>query len=177
MLYLLDANTLINAKRDYYQFSRVPEFWDWLIFHGQNGNIKIPIEVYEEFKDATDKNGEKDLLAAWAEETATKQSLVLDEKSEMIFVSKVLYEGYITNPTEDDIEKVGRDPFLIAHAFRDPRKRCVVTAEVSKPSRKGASRHIPDVCNFFGIKNCNLFSMISALNFSTQWRASSGRIP
>lgn len=48
MLHLLDANTLIDAKRDYYPIDRVPEFWDWLNFHGQQGNIKIPIEVYEE---------------------------------------------------------------------------------------------------------------------------------
>ncbi len=62
MLYLLDANTLIDAKRDYYPIDRVPEFWDWLVFHGQQGNIKIPIEVYEEFADTKDKDGNKD---AW----------------------------------------------------------------------------------------------------------------
>ncbi|RPI71776.1 MAG: DUF4411 family protein [Geobacteraceae bacterium] len=28
MLYLLDANTLIDAKRDYFEFERVPEFWE-----------------------------------------------------------------------------------------------------------------------------------------------------
>jgi len=37
MLYLLDANTLIDAKRDYYPIDRVPEFWSWLIFQGQQG--------------------------------------------------------------------------------------------------------------------------------------------
>ncbi|MCY4508918.1 MAG: DUF4411 family protein [Acidobacteria bacterium] len=31
MLYLLDANVLIDAHRDYYPLGRVPEFWDWLI--------------------------------------------------------------------------------------------------------------------------------------------------
>ncbi len=47
MLYLLDANTLIDAKRDYYPIDRVPEFWNWLVFHEKQGNIKIPVEVYE----------------------------------------------------------------------------------------------------------------------------------
>jgi hypothetical protein len=169
MLYLLDANTLINAKRDYYQFHRVPEFWDWLIFHGENGNIKIPIEMYEEFKDSRNKDGEKDALASWADEPTTRHALILKEQSEMTYVAKVLYEGYTPKPSDDDIEKVGRDPFLIAHALRDINKRCVVTAEVSKPSRKGASRHIPDVCNSFGIRSCNIFFMLSALNFSTRW--------
>jgi hypothetical protein len=27
MLYLLDANALIDAHRDYYRIGRVPEFW------------------------------------------------------------------------------------------------------------------------------------------------------
>src|SRR5687768_11458622 len=169
MLYLLDANTLINAKRDYYQFHRVPEFWDWLVFHGKTGNIKIPIEVYEEFKDSRNKDGEKDVLASWADESTTRQALILEERSEMTYVTKVLYEGYTSTPTDNDIEEIGRDPFLIAHALRDINRRCVVTAEVSRPSRKGANRHIPDVCKSFGIRSCNLFFMLSALNFSTSW--------
>ena len=39
MLYLLDANTLIDAKRDYYPISRGPEFWDWIIYQGKQGKI------------------------------------------------------------------------------------------------------------------------------------------
>jgi hypothetical protein len=170
MLYLLDANTLINAKRDYYQFHRVPEFWAWLVFHRKKGNIKIPIEIYEEFKDAKNQDGEKDSLATWADEVSTKQALILKEDSETILVTKVLYHGYTPKPTDDDIEKMGKDPFLIAHALRNVLERCVVTAEVSKPSRKGANRHIPDVCNSFGIRSCNLFFMLSQLNFSTSWK-------
>ncbi len=80
MLYLLDANTLINAKRDYYQFSRVPEFWDWLIHQGEIGNVKIPSEVYDEFKDTTDKNGKKDDLALWANKKEVKDALLLREE-------------------------------------------------------------------------------------------------
>jgi hypothetical protein len=37
MIYLLDANTLIDAKRDYFEFERVPEFWEWLKSHGSKG--------------------------------------------------------------------------------------------------------------------------------------------
>ncbi len=76
MLYLLDANTLIDAKRDYYPIDRVPEFWDWLVFHWQQGNIKIPIEVYEEFADTKDKRGNKDALATWAEQAEVKGAVV-----------------------------------------------------------------------------------------------------
>jgi len=37
LLYLLDANVLIAANRDYYPLGRVPEFWDWLVFPSVKG--------------------------------------------------------------------------------------------------------------------------------------------
>jgi len=37
MLYLLDANVLIDANRDYYPIARIPEFWEWLVYHGEEG--------------------------------------------------------------------------------------------------------------------------------------------
>ena len=48
VLYLLDANVLIDANRDYYPIERVPEFWDWLVEMGELGRVKIPLEIYEE---------------------------------------------------------------------------------------------------------------------------------
>lgn len=79
MLYLLDANTLINAKNFYYPIDRVPEFWDWLVHQGQLFNIKIPIEIYEEFKDTKPKDGEKDELSIWAEQPEVIEALLFDE--------------------------------------------------------------------------------------------------
>ena len=83
MLYLLDANTLIDANRDYYPVERVPEFWEWLVFQGDQGSVKIPIEVYEEFADTKDKKGKKDALASWAEGADVKAALLLDEDAEI----------------------------------------------------------------------------------------------
>jgi len=53
MMYLLDANVLIDAERDYYPMSRVPEFWDWLLHVAESGQVKIPIEVFEEVAHGT----------------------------------------------------------------------------------------------------------------------------
>ena len=172
MLYLLDANTLIDAKRDYYPISRVPEFWDWIIFQGQQGIIKIPIEVYEEFSDTKDKDGEKDELATWAEHIEIRNSLLLDEEAEQDLVARITYGGYVANPTDDELEKIGRDPFLLSYALKDINNRCIVTTESSKPSRTGANRHIPDVCKDFKIRCINNFQMIRELNFSTDWKKS-----
>lgn len=45
MLYLLDANVVIDADRDYYALDRVPEFWDWLQHQGQAGHVKMCVEA------------------------------------------------------------------------------------------------------------------------------------
>ncbi len=171
MLYLLDANTLIDAKRDYYPIDRVPEFWEWLVFHGQKGNIKIPIEIYEEFSDTKDKDGQKDELASWAELQEVKEALLFSEKAEPDLVARITYGGYLPNPTDDELVQIGRDPFLLSYALKDSVNRCIVTTENSKPSRIGANRHIPDVCSSLDILCINSFEMIRKLDFSTGWNS------
>ena len=169
MLYLLDANTLIDAKRDYYPIERVPEFWEWLVHQGQQGSVKIPIEIYEEFSDTKDKDGNKDPLATWAEDPEVKDALLFDEEAEPDLVSRITYEGYVENPTDDELDRIGRDPFLISYALKDIENRCIVTTESSKPSRIGANRHVPDVCRDFGIRCISNFELIQELNFRTDW--------
>ena len=169
MLYLLDANTLIDAKRDYYQIGRVPEYWGWLIHHGRAGNVKIPMEIYEEFSDTRNSQGEMDELAQWAASEATKNSLRFDEEADFDAVSRVTYGGYLANPTDEEIETIGRDPFLISYALNDIDNRCIVTTEGSKPKRQGANRHVPDVCKALGIRCINGFQFLRELDFSTGW--------
>lgn len=170
MLYLLDANTLIDAKRDYYPIDRVPEFWEWIVYHGSQENIKIPIEMYEEFSDTKDKDGNKDELATWAEQPKVKEALLFAEEAEQDLVARITYGGYVANPTDDELVKIGRDPFLLSYALRDIEHRCIVTTEAPKPSRQGANRHIPDVCRAFDIKCINSFQLIKQLDFSTNWK-------
>lgn len=171
MLYLLDANTLIDAKRDYYPIDRIPEFWEWIVYYGNQGDIKIPIEVYEEFSDTRDKDGKKDALAEWAEKIEVKESLLFKEEAEQDLVARITYGGYVAHPTDEELKKIGRDPFLISYALKDIENRCIVTTESSKPSRNGANRHIPDVCNDFHIRCINNFQMIREMNFSTNWKS------
>lgn len=169
MLYLLDANTLINAKNLYYPMDRVPEFWDWLVHQGNQGNIKIPIEIYEEFKDTKPKDGVKDALSIWIEVEGVKDALLFDEQAEADLVARITYGGYLANPTDDELVAIGRDPFLISYALRDIKNRCIVTTEISKPGRQGKNRHIPDVCRQFNIRCINNFHLIRELDFSTAW--------
>lgn len=165
MLYLLDANVLIDANRDYYPIERVPEFWEWLENAGHNENAKTPLEVYEEIRDGTDA------LAKWAKRDSIKTALLLQEEVDASLVASVIDRGYASDLADDEVEKIGRDPFLIAYALRDSANRCVVTTEVSKPKRHRANRHLPDVCSDLGVKCYNTFEFVRALNFSTRWNS------
>ena len=161
-LYLLDANVLIDAQRDYYQFDMVPEFWDWLVQMARQGTIKVPREVYD-----TLTEGNIDDLAEWLKHN--KSDLLFEEEVDVEILNRVIEQGYALELSESDIEKLNQDPFLIAYALVDVKRRRVVTTEVSKPNRRGANRHIPDVCMDLGVSCRNTFELLRELNFRTGW--------
>lgn len=166
MLYLLDANVLINANRDFYPVEAVPEFWEWIISKGESGDVKIPIEVYEELTGGTDG------LSGWAKDRNTVTALQLTEEVDVALVQRVIREGYADDLTDSEAGRLGRDPFLIAHALKDHKERCVVTTEVSRPKKQGANRHIPNVCEAFGIQWCDAYHLFRTLGFKTSWKNS-----
>ena len=84
-------------------------------------------------------------------------------------VARAVAKGYAVDHTDNEIQQLGRDPFLVASAMVSE-GRCVVTTEVSKPGRRRANRHLPDVCASFGVTSCNTFELTRRLNFRTQWR-------
>ncbi|WP_283816884.1 DUF4411 family protein [Bradyrhizobium liaoningense] len=45
-----------------YPLDRIPEFWDWLLHQGAQGQLKIPLEMVEEIREGTDE------VAAWISE-------------------------------------------------------------------------------------------------------------
>ena len=164
MLYLLDANVLITANRDYYPLERVPEFWAWLVDSGVTERVKIPVEMYEEVL----AGNKKDELTRWLK--GNRDVLVLDEDVDERLVARVTEQGYGSNLTDEEVERMGRDPFLIAYAVRDGASRVVVTTEVSRPSAERANRKIPDVCRDFGIHSRTTFDLIAELDFKTGWQ-------
>jgi len=163
-MHLLDANVLITAHNLYYPIDQVPQFWAWLRQMGEVGLVKIPAELFEEIKDGgTDE--EADALYEWISDDANKQALLLDEEPDAALVQQVIEQGYGDDLTDDQIEEIGRDPILIAYGLKDPANRCVVTTEVSAPSKKKQNRKIPDVCGDFGVPWCNTFAMTKKLGF------------
>ena len=159
MLYLLDANVLIDAAHGFFQLDRVPQFWDWLVGEGETGRIAVPREIWEEFKDGND------LLGRWARSDPVKSHLLFGEESEAAIVGRVVNTGYGSDLTDAEVIELGRDPFLIAYAVKAAADRCVVTTERSKPSKKRGRRHIPDVCRDLGVPCLDTVGLINALDF------------
>lgn len=166
MIYLIDANVLIDAARDYYPVDMVPEFWDWLCYQGEQGLVKIPLEIFEEVSEG------RDAAADWLRNETVKSAMLLGEEVDASLVARTAAEGYAPDLTDDEVARLGRDPFLIAYALALPQERCVVTTEGSKPSKQRANRKVPDVCNALGVQYCNTFEFTRRLGFRTRWHAS-----
>lgn len=170
MLYLIDANVLIDAQRDYYARDRVPQFWDWLLHHAANGNIKMTRENLEEILDSKDsEKGKVDPLVVWCGDSKVQKVLVLEETAYTELVQDVTANGYANDLKDDEILTIGRDPFLIAAALANNEERIVVTTEVSQPKKERANKKVPDVCRLLGVKCVNTFALVRELNFSTDW--------
>lgn len=168
MLHLLDANVLITAHNKYYPIDQVPEFWEWLCYQGVVGKVKIPPEIMEEIVAGTN---EQDLLFKWMKDSSNKSALLLDADVDPTLVQRVVYQGYAPDLTDIELEQLGRDPFLIAHALAET-NRCVVTTEVSKPSKIRQNRRVPDVCQTFSIFWHDPFTLNRSLGFRTAWKNS-----
>ena len=113
----------------------------------------------------------KDELGVWARSVEVKRALKLDESANAELVSQVVDRGYGPDLTDDEVSKLGCDPFLIAYALSDVSIRCVVTTERSKPKRQRANRHVPDVCGDLDIAWEDTFGFLRALDFRTDWKS------
>lgn len=158
-LYLLDANVLIQAHEDYYPVDRIPPFWAWLLEMAAQNTIKLPRVVFDEI---TPPPGP---LADWIKQKKVRDLMILNEPIARARVTHVLVHGYAPDLTDVEIEKIAKDPFLVAAAMAAP-DRVVVTREVSKPKRQRANRKVPDVCNVFGVPVITDFQLYRVLKFS-----------
>lgn len=119
MLHLFDANVLITASNTYYSLDQIPEFWSWVEYQATLGTIKLPQEMLEEVL-AGGKND--DPLLDWMNDH--KAALVFNENVDPTLVQYVVDNGYAPDLTDDQLEEIGRDPFLIAYAMAGERAVC-----------------------------------------------------
>lgn len=168
MLYLLDASVLITAHNSYYAVDRVPEYWAWLHHMCRHGHVKMPVEVYEEVKEGPEEG--KDLLFAWLQTDDVKKLIVLSGEAKHAHVRHITLNGYATDLTDTEVEQIGRDPFLIAHAYSDKLNRCIVTAETSERRKQRQNKKVPDVCDAMGVRWLDPHAFNRELGFSTDWK-------
>ena len=106
-----------------------------------------------------------DDLLDWLSEDSVKDALVLDEQPDPGLVRRVMERGYAPDLREDELQRLGRDPFLIAYALVEPTRRRIVTTEISSPKKRRANRKIPDVAKRFGIESCDVFPVYAGAGF------------
>ena len=157
-MFLLDTNVFISAQRDYYPLDRVPEYWDWLAYQAESGEIKVPRAIWDELQphDAD--------LQAWMR--VHQDSFILFPDESDVFVPDGLAQ-YGDNLTAEELERIGADPFLIAAAMHH--NGVVVSKEGSKPAKAGSNRRVPDICGDLGVTCITDHKLIVELDFSTSW--------
>ena len=157
MKYLLDANTLIEAKNRYYQMSICPGYWDWLRKTNQTGDVVSIRSVRDELKRGNDA------LADWAKDHAP---LFLEESDPATQAAFAEVAQHVANNTAQmkagalDEFLSGADPWLIAKAMT--MSATVVTHEQLNLAARRKFL-IPNICQHFGVPFMDTFELLNAL--------------
>lgn len=180
--YFLDANIFIESNDVYYQFKRVPEFWNFLSTGYKNHNLKMSEGIHEEIK-----KGDSDLEKFAVDH---KDSVVETEELDETYIKIMTSIEDANKERVDDKDKIatlsGRgiinlnnDIRLIADAYR-----CggiVVTnekgrkdlAKVDKSDKallyatKKGKVPIPNICYYYGVKWMTFGEFLDEFGFST----------
>lgn len=157
MIYLLDANTLIEAKNRYYSMTICPGYWTWILQSHSKGAVASIDPVGNELKQGHDE------LAAWAKQHDQLFWDVSDNETQEAFAkvaTHVASQAHQMKAGAVDEFLAGADPWLIAKAMTTP--DCVlVTHEQFNPQLK-RKFSIPNVCQAFGMQWINTFQALDA---------------
>jgi len=166
VVYLVDANVLIEAKNRYYSFSICPGFWDALVWHAGSGSVCSVDVVKKELV------GGNDDLAEWVKSTAPRDAFCSTNDADAItwygrVTNWVLAEPRFTPAAKDEFAK-SADPWLVAYA--GAHGMTLVTQETPAPLSRNNVK-IPDVCRQFEVSWQNTFEMLEDLGAAFGWRA------
>jgi hypothetical protein len=157
MTYLLDANTLIEAKNRYYQMRICPGYWDWLLKTNQAGEVHSIRSVRDELQRGNDE------LAEWAKDHS---DLFLEESDDATQAAFAQVAQHLATTTlqmkAGALEEFlsGADPWLIAKAMTT--NATVVTHEQLNLAARRKFL-IPNVCHHFGVRFMDTFELLNAL--------------
>ncbi|PVZ68217.1 DUF4411 family protein [Pelagibaculum spongiae] len=155
MKYLLDANTYIQAKNQYYGMDICPAYWQWLDEQFQKGAVCSVNMIGRELRDGNDE------LANWAKERPEHFIENDDPTTQEIFaeiVQNVMSKDY--TPANRDNFLAKADPWIIAKAKSI--NAAVVTHE-SSLSHSTKKVKVPNVCRQFDVRCINTFQFLREL--------------
>lgn len=158
MTYLLDANTLIEAKNRYYQMRVCPGYWDWLARNRLTGVLASVESIGAELRAGDDE------LAEW---TTTHADLFLpesDEATQVAFGEVASHVASLTGqmkPGALDEFLDCADPWLIAKA-RSTGRTVVTHERFNREARRKFL--IPNVCQHFGVEYIDTFALLNRLD-------------
>jgi len=159
MHYLLDTNTAITAKNEFYAFDIAPSFWIQLKEKLENADCALIDAVEGELLDGNDE------LAAWVRrlEKESHDHFILKAKSDsrvLEYYKQIAEMVYHEPKFKDRYKQVflsKADPWIIAaaKAWGDT----VVTFE-KMPESNSTKVKIPDICKRMGVPCISLYEMM-----------------
>ena len=142
MAYLLDANTLLEAKNVHYGMDFCPAFWCWLTVSHADGQIFSITQVRDELLD--------DVIRPWVNAQSPDFFLSKDatvERKIGELVQWVDRQRLLDTVILEFMDSA--DMYLVAHAMA--RGHTVVSWEKSAPESRKKIK-IPDVCAAMGVR-------------------------
>lgn len=155
MRYLLDSNTYIQAKNQYYGMDICPAYWDWLDKQFASGELGSIDMIGRELKDGNDE------LAQWAKDRPKHFVANDDEATQKVFteiVTSVMNGSYNSGNRDNFLAKA--DPWIIAKAKSIG--ATVVTHEAVVSSAKKVVK-IPNICHEFEVPCISTFQLLRDL--------------
>lgn len=155
-MYLLDANTYIQAKNLHYQMSFCPAYWAWLDQQYAMSALASIRTVYDELSDGDDE------LSDWVKDRKDQFIPVSDDDIQQKFAEVVQHvaelEGKKQEFVADFLSKA--DPWLVATAAVIG--GTVVTHEIPVPENSTKVK-IPNICDAFGVPYITTFQLLNQL--------------
>jgi hypothetical protein len=159
-IYVIDSDVFISAKNGYYAFVICPGFWDSLIHHHEQGRVHSLDRIQQELL----AGREDEDLVQWVKNEVPKGFFHPTQGADVIQAYQEIMLWVQRNPQYVDNAKAKfateADGWLVAYA----RVRCVdiVTNEQPRPESRNRIL-LPDVCNQFGVRFHNTFTMLKSL--------------
>ena len=152
MLFVLDSDTLIQAKNEYYGFDLCPGFWEWLDRKAGEGVVASVQPVLAELSAGNDE------LKIWAEARSDAFFKPMDQPA--VSKAQEIVAWVMAEPFRQDAKQrflSGADSLLIA--FASAHGHTVATHEVH---REGERRNvkIPAVCAAFDVPCVRLVHLL-----------------